>query len=200
MVFSTRATRNALSISLTKSSSMSSISSCFNSGASAIAAFQGLSTDSFILGIGLPRQAAARCSSREVGDAWTWLPLIISHRIGARNTVTAYEFVRDCRSRTVGRFQITTDALRGYIGAIEESYGCDIDYAQLDLGIQVLQSAPRVVRRGMVTAAVPKLKNGSPGWSRTPTPHVERHCSGRALPRILGTLVSLRHGKMGHCM
>ena len=29
-------------------------------------------------------------------------------------------------SRTLGRFQITTDALRGYVGAIEEYYGSEM--------------------------------------------------------------------------
>jgi hypothetical protein len=60
------------------------------------------------------------------GDQWVWLALdsdtkmILSYHIGARNTVNAYDFVRDLSRRTIGRYQITTDALRGYVGAIEE--------------------------------------------------------------------------------
>jgi hypothetical protein len=47
------------------------------------------------------------------GDQWTWLALdsdskmILSFHVGARNTVSAYQFVRDLSERTLGTYQIT---------------------------------------------------------------------------------------------
>jgi hypothetical protein len=73
--------------------------------------------------------------------------MILSYHIGGRNAVNAYHFVHDLSQRPVGRFQITTDALRGYVGAIEEWYGADIDFAQLQKIYGALRGRPRMVRR-----------------------------------------------------
>ena len=43
---------------------------------------------------------------------------------------TAYEFMQDCAERIVGRPQITTDALRHYLTAVEDAFGAEVDYAQ----------------------------------------------------------------------
>lgn len=96
------------------------------------------------------------------GDQWVWLALdseskmILSFHIGARSTANAYAFVRDLSQRTVGRFQITTDALRGYVGAIEEWYGDDIDSAQLQKVYGRLEAGPEWYGGGKVIAAIPK--------------------------------------------
>ena len=44
---------------------------------------------------------------------------------------TPHEFMQDCARRIVGRPQITTDAHRPYLQAIEDAFGADVDYAQL---------------------------------------------------------------------
>jgi IS1 family transposase len=114
------------------------------------------------------------------GDQWTWLALdsdsklIISHHIGARNTVNAYQFVRDLSQRTLGRYQITTDALRGYVGAIEEWFGADIDYAQLQKVYGRVEAGPEWYGGGTVIAAVPRVRSGNPDFSRISTSHIER--------------------------
>jgi len=43
----------------------------------------------------------------------------------------AKEFMQDCASRIKGRVQITTDGHRAYLDAVEDAFGADIDYAQL---------------------------------------------------------------------
>ncbi len=114
------------------------------------------------------------------GDQWVWLALdsdskmILSYHIGGRNAANAYAFVRDLSQRTVGRFQITTDALRGYVGAIEEWYGADIDFAQLQKVYGRLEAGPEWYGGGKVIAAVPKLRTGNPDFSRISTSHIER--------------------------
>ncbi len=96
------------------------------------------------------------------------------YHIGARNTINAYNFVRDLSQRTIERYQITTDALRGYVGAIEEWFGADIDYAQLQKIYGRLEAGPEWYGGGQVIAAVPKVRSGSPDFSRISTSHIER--------------------------
>lgn len=114
------------------------------------------------------------------GDQWTWLALdseskmILSYHIGPRNTVSAYNFVHDLHERTLGTYQITSDALRGYVGAIEEWYGSDVHFAQLQKIYGRNEAGPEWYAGGTVIAAVPKVKTGSPDWSRISTSHIER--------------------------
>jgi len=39
--------------------------------------------------------------------------------------------MQDCASRIKGRVQVTTDGHRVYLDAVENAFGADIDYAQL---------------------------------------------------------------------
>jgi transposase-like protein/IS1 family transposase len=119
-------------------------------------------------------------SPADWGDAWSWLALdsdskmILSYHIGPRNTVSAYKFVRDLSERTTGTYQITSDGLRGYVGAIEEWFGSDVHFAQLQKIYGRTQAGPEWYGGGTVIAAVPQVKTGSPEWSRISTSHIER--------------------------
>jgi len=72
-----------------------------------------------------------------VGSVWTWTALcsetklMVSWYVGSRNDFSAREFVRDLASRLPRRIQLSTDGLKLYINAVEESFGSDIDYAML---------------------------------------------------------------------
>jgi IS1 family transposase len=71
------------------------------------------------------------------GDVWTWTAidadtkLCVSYLVGGRTTGWAMDFMEDCRERIVGNPQITTDAHKPYLKAVEEAFGGDVDYAQL---------------------------------------------------------------------
>src|SRR5438552_8830117 len=71
------------------------------------------------------------------GDVWTWTgldadtKLCVSYLIGGRDLGWAKEFMEDCASRIRNRVQITTDGHKAYLEAIENAFGADIDYAQL---------------------------------------------------------------------
>jgi IS1 family transposase len=71
------------------------------------------------------------------GDAWTWVALdadtklCISFLVGGRDTGWATDFAFDIRDRVVGRPQITTDAHKPYMAAIEMAFGSNVDYAQM---------------------------------------------------------------------
>jgi IS1 family transposase len=71
------------------------------------------------------------------GDVWTWVgidadtKLVVSYLVGGRDGGWAKEFMEDCASRIRNRVQITTDGHRAYLDAVENAFGADIDYAQL---------------------------------------------------------------------
>jgi IS1 family transposase len=71
------------------------------------------------------------------GDVWTWTAidadtkLCVSYLVGGRTTGWATDFMLDCSERIIGRPQITTDAHKPYLKAVEEAFGGDADYAQL---------------------------------------------------------------------
>lgn len=81
--------------------------------------------------------ATAKAAPVGAGDTWTWTAidadtkLIISYLVGERDSEYAMAFIDDLRQRVVTRFQLTSDGLNAYIGAVEEAFGDDIDYAQL---------------------------------------------------------------------
>lgn len=71
------------------------------------------------------------------GDIWTWVgidadtKLVVSYLVGGRDAGWAMEFMEDCASRTVGRLQVTTDAHKPYLKAVEGAFGLSVDYAML---------------------------------------------------------------------
>src|ERR1035438_8323768 len=71
------------------------------------------------------------------GDAWTWTAidadtkLCVTYYVGDRSKHSAYNFMRNAADRINGRPQITTDAHRPYLQAIEDAFGTEVDYAQL---------------------------------------------------------------------
>lgn len=72
-----------------------------------------------------------------VGSMWTWTALcadsklIVSWRLGARDSENAHIFVGDVSERLANRVQLTTDGFRLYIEAVESHFGGAIDYAML---------------------------------------------------------------------
>ena len=71
------------------------------------------------------------------GDAWTWLAidadtkLILSYLVADRGEESAKAFIGDLHTRLANKVQLTTDGLKVYLDAVEDSFGCDVDFAQL---------------------------------------------------------------------
>jgi len=71
------------------------------------------------------------------GDVWAWTAidadtkLCVSYLVGGRDAWWANEFMQDVRDRVRGHIQLTTDGHRAYLEAIENAFGGDVDYAQL---------------------------------------------------------------------
>ena len=70
------------------------------------------------------------------GDVWTWTAIdadtsLTAYLVGGRDGWWAREFMQDVASRIRERFQLTTDQHRAYLEAVEDAFGADMDYAQL---------------------------------------------------------------------
>jgi hypothetical protein len=117
----------------------------------------------------------------EWGDTYTWIALdaesklMVSYLVAKRDGPSALEFVTDLSKRVAGRVQVTSDAFRPYIGAIEESFGADVDYAQL---IKVYgkpdNAAPDWYGPPKVIETVPTPVSGNPDLAHISTSFVER--------------------------
>jgi transposase-like protein/IS1 family transposase len=117
----------------------------------------------------------------EWGDAYIWMAIdsetkmVLSYLTAKRDSVSAYNFIRDLSERVTGRFQITTDGLRGYVPAIEEYFGADVDFAQLlKLYGSTDGEGPDWYKPSQVTATIPIPITGNPDPRYISTSHVER--------------------------
>jgi IS1 family transposase/transposase-like protein len=118
----------------------------------------------------------------ERGDQYVWIALdsetkaVLSYYVGKRDDVSVYKFMGDFSRRVTGRFQLTTDGLKGYIPAVEEHFGSDVDFAQLVKNYAPARTdGPDWFRPShRVVSAVPTPISGDPDFSRISTSHIER--------------------------
>lgn len=115
------------------------------------------------------------------GDTWTWTAidadtkLCVSYQVGGRDAGWAHEFLEDCASRIRGHVQITTDGHKAYLDAVNDAFGGDIDYAQL----QKIYGAPsdaeqRRYSPAKCIGADMKVVSGNPDPKHVSTSFVER--------------------------
>jgi IS1 family transposase len=114
------------------------------------------------------------------GDAWTWIgidadtKLVVSYLVGGRGAGWAKDFMEDCARRINNRVQITTDGHKGYLEAVENAFGADIDYAML----QKIYGAPadNETRYSPATCIGCDMKvvSGDPDPKHVSTSYVER--------------------------
>ena len=120
---------------------------------------------------------------KEAGDVWTWTAidsdskLMISWAVStSRDGETALALMDDLRARTAGRFQLTTDGLNAYPGAVEGAFGGNVDFAQL---IKIYaETPPEEATRYSPSEWVASRKDvivGDPDERFISTSHVERH-------------------------
>ena len=114
------------------------------------------------------------------GDVWTWTALdrgsklIVSYLVGGRDAEYASAFMDDVAGRLAHRVQLTTDGLRAYLGAVEDAFGDDIDYAQL---VKLYGEAPEAEKRYSPAECIGARKDritGNPDRDMVSTSHVER--------------------------
>ncbi|MEA3044160.1 MAG: hypothetical protein QOH47_1998 [Sphingomonadales bacterium] len=114
------------------------------------------------------------------GDTWTWTAidadskLIISYLVGRRDAEYAVEFIQDLADRCRDRIQLTSDGHNAYIGAVEDAFGDDIDYAML---VKQYGEAPGPKGRyspPICTGARKRRIVGRPDKSHVSTSYAER--------------------------
>ncbi len=87
--------------------------------------------------VGMKEKTAKAKGVDDKGDVWTWAgidadsKLVISYLIGKRDFECAKDLMEDLKARLANRTQITTDGLKAYLQAVEETFGGDVDFAQL---------------------------------------------------------------------
>lgn len=79
----------------------------------------------------------AKSAPEGAGDTWTWTAicadtkLAISWLVGGRDAGYARAFIDDVYNRLAGRVQLTSDGHGAYTNAVRDTFGIDVDYAQL---------------------------------------------------------------------
>lgn len=134
--------------------------------------------------VGMKEKTKARkkVTDPELGDAYTFLAvertskLLLAHHVGRRTSEDANIFAAKLSTAVNGeRFQISTDGFEPYIGALENSFGGQIDFAQIiksfsgnGLDSERRYSPPSII--GMEKRVI----CGNPEESKVCTSHVER--------------------------
>jgi IS1 family transposase len=117
----------------------------------------------------------------DVGSVWTFCvidaetKLVPAFRVGKRDATTANAFLADVAERMMGRVQISTDGLKAYEEAIEQSFGSDADYGQIikTYGHETPESQRRYSQPEFVSAEK-KVIAGRPNYDLISTSYVER--------------------------
>jgi IS1 family transposase len=116
------------------------------------------------------------------GDVWTWVALdadtklVPSYRVGPRDHRMAVTFLDDLQKRLAHRVQLTTDGHKPYLAAVAETFGNDVDYAQL-IKLYGRDDSRRPERRyspAVCLDAIPTPMIGSPNPAHISTSYVER--------------------------
>jgi IS1 family transposase len=118
--------------------------------------------------------------SVRAGDFWTFVAIdpqtkiVPSYLVGKRTKKNAIAFMEDLSDRLSNRVQISSDALKSYVDAVEEAFGADVDYGQAIKSYEAVHigagrySPPKVISQERIVVA------GSPEWANISTSLVER--------------------------
>src|ERR1019366_2022546 len=91
------------------------------------------------------RNVTPELAQKGAGSVWTWTALdadtklMVSWLVGGRDAGFAAAFMGNVARCLRNRVQLTTDGHLAYLTAVQESFGDEVDYAQL---IKVYGSAP----------------------------------------------------------
>lgn len=118
----------------------------------------------------------------ELGDQYVFVALdaetklVPSYLVGKRDGETALRFMTDLQERLQGngRIQLTSDGFKAYIQAVEETFGADVNYAQLVKLYSAENPGPGRYSPPKVSEVISTVVNGNPNPSLIFTSYVER--------------------------
>jgi IS1 family transposase len=118
----------------------------------------------------------------ELGDVWTFCAidadtkLVPSFKVGKRTATIANAFVSDVASRMTNRVQLSSDALRAYVEAVELAFGANVDYGQIvkSYGQDDSRTPERKYSPPQVISAEKRMISGAPDMDLVSTSYVER--------------------------
>ena len=118
----------------------------------------------------------------ELGDQYVFVAidaetkLVPSYLVGKRDGETALRFMMDLQERLQGngRIQLTSDGFKAYIQAVEETFGADVDYAQLVKLYSAENPGPGRYSPPRVSEVISTVINGNPNPNLISTSYVER--------------------------
>jgi IS1 family transposase len=134
--------------------------------------------------VGKKQRRVSPDDNPKVGDVWTFCAidaetkLVPSFKVGKRDLVTANAFVGDVAKRVKGRVQISSDGLRAYAESIEQSFGAEVDYAQIiktyasDSGSN--QNPERKYSPPRISSSEKLRITGNPVYDLVSTSYIER--------------------------
>jgi IS1 family transposase len=127
------------------------------------------------------KNCLAEHKAKGAGDIWTWVALDPDSKlvpcwfIGQRHAGCAYHFLSDLQARLEHRVQLTTDGHGAYLYAVDQVFGTEIDYAQLQ---KIYGAAPEGAQvrysPAICMGARRAVISGNPDHSHISTSYVER--------------------------
>ena len=122
------------------------------------------------------RRMTEKDDPAERGSQYMWIAIdpaskaILCHMIGRRYAETAHTFMIALRHRLAParRFQLSTDGFEPYLTAVEETFGADVDYAQVEKQYREAKPFPKYV------SSVRRMISGAPRKQAVSTSVVER--------------------------
>ncbi|HEV2387993.1 MAG TPA: hypothetical protein VGS20_12145 [Candidatus Acidoferrales bacterium] len=118
----------------------------------------------------------------QYGDVWTFCAidadtkLVPSFKVGKPDAATANAFVSDVAGRLKNRVQISSDALRVYVEAVEQAFGADVDFAQIIKTYEVgdIETPERRYTPPEIVITDRRHVSGRPDMALASTSYVER--------------------------
>ena len=121
-----------------------------------------------------------RHDKTRVGDQWTFVAidaetkLVPCFRVGKRTKPHAIAFISDLSERLANRVQLSSDALKSYVDAVEQAFGADVDYGQMVKFYEAEPIGPGRYSPLKVVRAVRTVIAGSPDEAHISTCYIER--------------------------